>query len=152
MRAWTVVLFILAIHACLAMFNHADVLNYGTNIVIDTTSKDSIVVGAATVKITVPESVFFNEKGTGSDIIKGGNDTILNNSGWIGEFITSTVGVAGQFFGFIKSVKDIVFSIHTLCGPLFGDFDGWVLEGMTDFILFVALFQMVTGRSFKTME
>ena len=71
MRAWTIVIFILAIHAVLAMVNVANITDIGLNISLDT-SGGSLVTIPGSTNITTPSSVYFNESynrnGTGEDV------------------------------------------------------------------------------------
>jgi hypothetical protein len=150
MRAYMIVIFILAIHASLAVINVANIMDVGLNLSLDTSSHGAIIINHNSSIITVPSSKFFNESATGTDISEASKD--LNRSSFSSGAIESIIGFATVFGDFIKSISKIVFSIHDLTAPLFGNFNAWVLEGMVDFILTIALFQMVTGRSFKTME
>lgn len=159
MRAWTIVLFILAIHACLAMFNITDITNAGVGVIIDTSSKNGIVIvpGNNTNDYLVNDSMFFNASATNASEVKNSSTAsftqqLLDSSGFVGKFIESIFQVGDVFLKFISSFKDAIFSIHALGAPLFGDFNAWILEGVVDFVFGVSLFQLVTGRSFKTME
>lgn len=149
MRAYMIVVFILAIHAGLAMINVAHITDiYGFNTSIDTSSKGTFVVINGS-NISVPSSTYFCETATGQDISSA---TDLAPTNFVGEMIQTITGMTEVFVNFMNSFKSLIFSIHTFGAPYFGDFNAWVLEGMVDFIFSVALFQIVTGRSFKTME
>lgn len=150
MRAWSIVLFILAIHATLAMFTYTDITDAGLNISLDTSTKGTIIpIHNSTVIIPVSNQ-YFN--------VNGSQDTITNQSNlvtqqdFVSGAIESIVGTATTFYNLINTFKGLVFSIHEMAAPFFGDFNAWVLEGVVDLIMGIALFQMVTGRSFKTME
>jgi len=150
MRAYTIIIFILAIHAGLAMINVSHITDvYGFNTTIDTSTKGSIVFINNGSYIQVPSSQFFNESATGDSIT---NKSMISKSDFASGFIEQISGLAEGFGKFIGTFSALIFSIHQLGAPLFGDFNAWVLEGMVDFIFAVALFQMITGRSFKTME
>lgn len=154
MRAWTIVLFILAIHACLAMVNVANITNIGLGIVVDTTSKSGIIVappGSSNITLPSSDPRYFDQNATGSDISHA-NETIIQEGDFIGKFIENIFNVGTVFIKFIGTFSNIVFSIHGFAKPFFGDFNAWVLEGMVDMLLTISLFQIVTGRSFKTME
>jgi hypothetical protein len=155
MRAWTIVIFILAIHACLAMINIANITNVGLNVTLDTSGMGSnIVVTPGGINMSMPSSDprFFNESATSPSEIKGTNATLIKQGDFIGDFIESITGVGRVFLTFMATFSTVIFSIHAMAAPYFGDTNAWVLEGMVDTIFGVALFQMVTGRSFKTME
>ena len=66
--------------------------------------------------------------------------------------IEQILGVADSFIKLMQTFSKVIFSIQYFGAQFFGDFNAWVLEGMVDIIFGVSLFQMVTGRSFKTME
>jgi hypothetical protein len=156
MRAWTIVLFILAIHACLAMINVANVTNVGLNLTINTQDKNANVqVGEGHVhNLTLPsDPTFFNPdpNATGANI-KGPNASLVSRGDFVQNFIVSILDFGGVFFKFMNTFSDAIFSIHALCAPYFGDYNAWILEGIVDTVFGVSLFQMVTGRSFKTME
>lgn len=152
MRAYTIILFILSVHACLAMMNTADITNSGLNISVDTTSKNGFYISQGHTNMTYLMSSdprFFNESATGKDIT---SNATLTRKDYIGKFIESIFEVGGVFLKFMDMCTSLIFSIHTLCAPIFGEFNSWILEGIVDFAFGIALFQIVTGRSFKTME
>jgi hypothetical protein len=155
MRAWTIVLFILAIHAVLAMINVADITDIGLNISMDT-SGGSLVTFPGAVNLTTPSSTYFNESynknGTGEDVSNSSSLISSSSGGFIGKMIEQILGAADTFIKLMTTFSSVVFSIHYLGAPIFGDFNAWVLEGIVDIVFGIALFQMVTGRSFKTME
>lgn len=154
MRAWTIVIFILAIHACLAMINIANITDVGLNVTLDTSGVGSnIVVTPGGINMSLPSSDprFFNESASPSQV-KGTNATLLTQKSFAQGWIESIVGVGAAFMEFMATFSTVIFSIHTMAAPYFGDYNAWILEGMVDTIFGVALFQMVTGRSFKTME
>lgn len=156
MRAWTIVIFILAIHACLAMINIADITNVGLNVTLDTSGMNSnIVVTPGGINMSMPSSDprFFNDSPNVSPSqVKGTNATLLTQKSFAQGWIESIIGVGAAFMEFMVTFSTVIFSIHTMAAPYFGDTNAWILEGMVDTIFGVALFQMVTGRSFKTME
>ena len=155
MRAWTIVIFILAIHACLAMINIANITNVGVNATLDTSSIGSnIVVTPGGINMTMPSSDprFFNESASSPSQIKGQNATLITQKNFAQEWIESIIGVGAAFMEFMRTFSTVIFSIQRMAAPYFGETNAWVLEGMVDTIFGVALFQMVTGRSFKTME
>lgn len=153
MRAWTIVLFVLAIHACLAMFTVTDITNSaGYNWTIDTSSKSgNIIIIPGTQNVSIPSSdpQFFDSTANGSNIK---NSNLLSKGDFVGGFIESVVGVGTTLVKLMAMFGAAIFSIHTLCAPYFGDFNSWILEGMVDFIFAIGLFQMITGRSFKILE
>jgi hypothetical protein len=148
MRAWTIVLFILAIHAGLAMFNYTNVMDIGLGVTIDPVT-GTLVPGSNTVDL--PTSPIFNSSGTTKEEVSN-NSVKIQSSGFVGQMIEAITGVGDQFFKLIATFKDLLLSIHALTAPYFGEFNAWILELVVDFIFVIALFQMVTGRSFKTME
>jgi len=154
MRAWTIVLFIVAIHACLAMLTITDITNIGLNITMDTTSKSAnINVNPGNNTVYIPsDPTFFNVNETGKDIMGANTTPIIKNTDIVSKFIESIFEVGGVFLKFMGTFSAAIFSIHTLTAPYFGDFNAWVLEGIVDMVFGVSLFQMITGRSFKTME
>lgn len=154
MRAWTIVLFIVAIHACLAMLTVTDITNIGLNLTIDTTSKNAnINVNSGNNTIYIPsDPTFFNANETGKDIMGANTTPLIKSTDFVDKFIESIYNVGGPFLKFMGAFSAAIFSIHTLTAPYFGDFNAWVLEGIVDLVFGVSLFQMVTGRSFKTME
>jgi hypothetical protein len=151
MRAWTIVLFILAIHAVLAMINVANITDVGLNVSVST-SGGGILVTPGTSTVIVPSSVYFNESANNSDIA---NKTIVISSSttnFVDKMIEQIAGAANTFFSLMGMFSSVLFSIHTMGAPIFGNFNAWVLEGMVDIVFGISLFQMITGRSFKTME
>ena len=153
MRAWTIVLFILAIHACLAMINVANITNVGINATLDTTSTGIMVIPPSNgVSMPSSDPQFFDQCATDPSKVKGANSTVISKGNFVSDMIESIAGVARTFYDFMYTFSSAIFTIHTLCAPIFGDFNAWVLEGMVDIVFGIALFQMVTGRSFKTME
>ena len=155
MRAWTIVIFILAIHAVLAMVNVANITDIGLNISLDT-SGGSLVTIPGSTNITTPSSVYFNESynrnGTGEDVSNSSSFMTSTGGGFVGKMIEQILGVADSFIKLMQTFSKVIFSIQYFGAQFFGDFNAWVLEGMVDLIFGVSLFQMVTGRSFKTME
>lgn len=152
MRAWTIVLFILAIHACLAMINVANITDVGLNVSIDTTTKTGFFLTPGGQNITVPSSVYFNESASGKNISNKSVVISASSSDFVGKMIEQIIGAAETFYNLLSMFSSVLFSIHTMGAPIFGDFNAWVLEGMVDIVFGVSLFQMITGRSFKTME
>jgi hypothetical protein len=155
MRAWTIVLFIVAIHACLAMFNITNITNAGVGVVIDTSSKNgfSVTTGNNSMILLPNDSTFFNASASDpSEVTNSSDESLLGAGDFVSKFIESIFQVGIDFLKFMNSFKDAIFSIHALGAPIFGDFNAWILEGMVDFVFGVSLFQLVTGRSFKTME
>jgi hypothetical protein len=148
MRAWTIVLFILAIHAGLAMFNYTNVMDIGLGVTLDPVT-GTLVPGSNAVEL--PSTTVFNTSGHSKEEVAN-NSVALKTDSFIGLMIESILGVGEQFSKLITTFKDLLFSIHYLTAPFFGDVNAWILEGVVDFIFVIALFQMVTGRSFKTME
>lgn len=153
MRVWTIVLFILAIHAMTAMINVADITNIGLNMTIDTTSKNAILVsqgGNSTISMPSSNPDYFNQCATGKDISQG-NQT-LNKQDFVGAMIQTLFAFGTVFVDFMGTFSGVIFGIHEMASPFFGDFNSWVLEGAVDLVLGVSLFQIVSGRSFKTMD
>ena len=148
MRAYTIVLFIIAVHVCLAMFGNVD-FNV-TNITIDTTQKGTFLITQGHVPYNyLPSStLFFNM----SNETKVNSSTMLTENDFVGKYIESIYGVGDVFSKFMNMFTSAVFSIHTLCAPWFGEFNSWAIEIMVDFVLAIGFFQVITGRSFKTME
>lgn len=149
MRAWSIVLFILAIHAGLAMFNYTNIMDIGLGVTLDPVT-GVLVPGNNT--IDTPDSIIFNSSATSKNQVMQNNTITANTSDFVGEMITSILNVGTIFSNLLTTFNKLVFSIHYLAAPFFGDFNAWVLEFVVDFILVIAFFQMVTGRSFKTME
>jgi len=154
MRLWTIVLFIVAIHAALAIINVGNITDIGLDMSIDTTSKTGVIVSQGNpggIEMPSSDPRFFCQTATGADISRA-NKTILGANDYIGKFIESVYNLGGVFSKFLNSFSIAIFGIHTLTAPLFGDFNGWVLEGLVDFLLVIGIFQIVSGRSFKTMD
>jgi|WetSurMetagenome_2_1015567.scaffolds.fasta_scaffold674069_2 hypothetical protein len=151
MRAWTIVVFIIAIHAVLAMINVANITDVGLNISLDT-SGGGVLITPGTTNITVPSSVYFNESANGSDIANKSIVLTGTTGNFFDKAIEQIIGAANTFIKLMGMLSSVLFSIHTMGAPIFGDFNAWVLEGMVDIIFGISLFQMITGRSFKTME
>jgi hypothetical protein len=151
MRAWTIVLFIIAIHAVLAMINVAHITDVGLNMSIST-SGGGILVTPGTSTVTVPSSVYFNESANNSAIANKSLVISETSGNFVDKFIEQIAGAATTFFKLMGMFASTLFSIHTMGAPIFGDFNAWVLEGMVDIVFGISLFQMITGRSFKTME
>jgi hypothetical protein len=155
MRAWTIVVFILAIHAVLAMVNVAHITDIGLNISLDT-SGGGVLVTPGMVNMTTPSSTYFNESynknGTGSDIKNTSGIITGTSGGFVGKMIELIIGAADTFIKLMTTFSSVIFTIYYVGAPYIGTFNAMVLEGMVDIIFGVALFQMVTGRSFKTME
>jgi len=152
MRAWTIVVFIVAIHAALAMINVANITDVGLNISLDASNPGLIVVSPGTSTVIMPSSVFFNESANGSNIANKSIVLTAESGGFIDKMIQEIVGTLNIFLKLMGMFASTLFSIHTLGSPIFGDFNAWVLEGMVDIIFGISLFQIITGRSFKTME
>lgn len=152
MRAYTIVVFILAIHAMLAVFTVAGVGNGILGINIDTSTTQGIVVGSGNYNVSIPSADprFFNTSGNMTGI--KGNDTLIGPENFVGDWIESIIGVGTAFSKLITTFTNVIFSIQYLAAPYFGSFNAWVIEGVVDFALAISLFQIVTGRSFKTME
>lgn len=151
MRAWTIVLFILCIHMMLAAFTWAGVGNGILGYTLDTSGHQASfnpIPGNYTVQLPIT-SQFFNGSANGTQIT---NNSLIKSGGVVGEWIENIIGVGSYFTNLINTFKDAVFSIHYLTAPYFGDVLGWLLEGIVDLVLGISFFQMVTGRSFKTME
>jgi hypothetical protein len=151
MRAWTIVLFILAIHACLAMINVANITDAGLNISIDTSSHNGFIVSPGHTNVSMPSSdpQFFDQNATGNAI--KGNST-LSKGDFVGGFIESVIGMGATASKFLGMFGAIIFSIHTMAAPYFGSYNSWVLEGMVDIVFGISCLQIFTGRSLKTME
>jgi len=133
------------------MFNGADITNT-TGIYVDTGGTGStFTVHEGRYDITLPSSTLFNESGTTKEEVINGSTTIKSTH-FIGEYIESILNVGKVFSDFLTTFKNIVFSIHYLTAPYFGEVNSWILEGVVDFVLVIGFFQIVTGRSFKTME
>ena len=151
MRAWTIVLFILAIHACLAMINVAHITDIGLNISLNTDS-GGVLISPGSTNVTVPTSTYFNESANGTNPLNKNAMITGSSGGFVGKMIEAILGAADTFEKLMSTFSGAIFSIHTMGAPIFGDFNAWVLEGMVDIMFGIALFQMITGRSFKTME
>jgi hypothetical protein len=156
MRAWTIVLFIVAIHACLAMMSVANITNVGLNLTINTQEKNAnIQVNPGyNSNIILPSdpSFFSTDPNATGDNIRGTNATLIKKTDFVGNFIESIFQFGGVFLKFMGTFSNAIFSIHALCAPFFGDYNAWILEAIVDTVFGVSLFQLVTGRSFKTME
>jgi len=153
MRAWTIVLFILGLHILLAMLSAANITNAGLNLSIDTSSKGSIIVlppGYTNITIPSGDPRFIPVNGTNTSDIKG--STLIKSTSFFGKLIESIAGAAIIFLTFMSTFSSIIFTIHGLGAPFFGEFNSWLLEGLVDTIFGVSLFQIISGRSFKTME
>jgi len=148
MRAWSIVLFILAIHAGLAMFNYTNIMDIGLGVTLDPVT-GVLVPGNTTVDL--PSTTVFNISGTSKEEVTNSSSS-LKSTNFIGQMIESILDVGKNFSDLLTTFKDLLFSIHYLAKPFFGDVNAWILEGIVDFIFVIAFFQMVTGRSFKTME
>ena len=151
MRAWTIVLFIIAFHACLSMFAYVDLQNsLGLNITIDTTSKTgNWIITPGTTNITIPSSdpYFFDSTSNGSV-----NNSAIKPNDFVGNMIESVLGVANAFGKLMGSFTQAAFAIHTYGAPYFGDGPAWILEGVVDFVIAIGFFQLVTGRGFKVLD
>jgi hypothetical protein len=136
------------------MINVANITDIGINATLDTSSNGIMVIPPANgVSMPSSDPQFFDQCATADPSkVKGANSTLIAKGNFVGDFIESIAGVASTFFKFMGTFSSAIFSIHTLCAPIFGNFNAWVLEGMVDIVFGIALFQMVTGRSFKTME
>jgi hypothetical protein len=133
------------------MINGADITNVA-GIYIDTSGMNThnFVVHQGRYDVNMPQSnLFFNGSANGSNIK---NASLISNKDFAGGMIESILGVGSTFLALMDTFQRAVFSIHTLAAPYFGDTNSWVLEGMVDTILAIGLFQIVSGRSFKTME
>lgn len=151
MRAWTIVVFILAIHACLAMIGVANITDVGLNITLDTSGHGSIAPSSGNTNLTIPSSTMYNT--TDPENFTYSKSTMnLNQTGFVGMMLQQVTQFASLLSELMTTFSRIVFSIYYLTAPYFGHFNAVMLEGLVDFIFSIALFQMVTGRSFKTME
>lgn len=151
MRAWTIVLFILSIHAVLAIFTVGGVGNGIMGYTYDTSGHQAVftpIPGNYNTTLPSSDPRFFNSSSNTSQ----GNATLIKSGDFIGEWIESIIGVGTSFTKLMGTFTAAVFSIYTLSAPYFGNFNAMVLEGLVDIVLAIAFFQMVTGRSFKTME
>lgn len=149
-------LFIVSIHACLAMFAVADITNT-TGVYLETSGfmvgTPSWVVHQGNNSVGIPQSnLFFNSSANGTEIFNSKSALTGSNGTFVGKMIEQILGAADIFSKFINMFKNVLFSIHYLAAPIFGEFNGWVLEGMVDIVFGISLFQIVSGRSFKTME
>lgn len=151
MRAWTIVVFILAIHACLAMIGVANITDIGLNITLDTSGRGSIIPVPGNTSLVVPSSTIYNTTDP-NNFTTANNKVNLNETGFVGMMLQQVTGFASLFSELMATFSRLVFSIYYLTVPYFGHFNAVMLEGLVDFIFSIALFQMVTGRSFKTME
>ena len=153
MRAYAIVVFILAFHAALAMINVSTLTNLGLNATIDTSTKGTFNLIPST-NYTMPSSKYFCETATGENIylLDSEDNVNISPNDFIGNFIQSVEGLAAPFNKFLAVIKDILFSVHDTAAPIFGEFNAWCIQGMLYFIFVVSLVQIVTGRSFKTME
>ena len=150
MRAWTIVLFILAVHACLAMFTVADITNIGLNMSLDTSSHTGYNMQNGVYNVSLPsDPTFFDVNANVTNVSSGAG---LTSSSFVNDFIESILGVANAFGKYMSMFNKAIFSIYFFTAPYFGDFNAMVLQGMVDIIFGISLIQMVTGRSFKTME
>jgi hypothetical protein len=102
--------------------------------------------------MTVPSSTYFNQSANGSDIANKSIVITGTSGGFFDKAIEQIIGAANTFLKLMGTFSSVLFSIHTMGAPIFGDFNAWVLEGMVDIVFGISLFQMITGRSFKTME
>lgn len=151
MRAWTIVLFILAVHATLAMFTVANITDVGLNITVDTSSHNGFYITPGTQNVTLPsDSTFFNA--SAANVTDVSTNATLTQTSFVSDFIESILGVATAFAKYMSMFSKAIFSIYYLSAPYFGNFNAMVLEAMVDIIFGISLIQMVTGRSFKTME
>lgn len=151
MRAWTIVIFILSVHVCLSMINIAHITDVGLNLSLDT-SGGSLVPSSGSSTIENPSSILINQNATDKDNVYTNSSARLKQGDFMGDLMEIIIGVATPFVNLMKTFSVIVFSIYYISLPYFGPFNSLMLEAMVDFIFVVALFQMVTGRSFKTME
>jgi len=152
MRAWTIVLFILALHACTAMFTHTNILDIGLNVSLDTSSSNIIQLGPSTPINIANDESFFNSSANSSTEIRGTNSSAIGKTDFVGKMIEAILGVADTFIEFMATFSKAIFSIQYMCAPYFGYYNAWILEAIVDTVFGVSLFQMVTGRSFKTMD
>jgi len=154
MRLWTIVLFIVSIHAALAIINVGNITDIGLDMKIDTTSKTGVMVSQGTpgtIEMPSSDPTFFCQTATGADISMT-DQTVLGAGDYIGKFIESVYNLGGVFSKFMTTFGSAIFGIHTLTKPFFGEFNSWVLEGMVDFLLVIGFFQIISGRNFKTMD
>ena len=154
MRLWTIVLFIVAIHAALAIINVGNITDIGLDMSIDTTSKTGVIVSQGNpggIEMPSSDPRFFCQTAKGAGISRT-NKTVLGAGDYVGKFIESIINLGGVFAKFMSTFGHAIFGIHTLTAPLFGEFNSWVLEGMVDFLVVIGFFQIMTGRSFKTMD
>jgi hypothetical protein len=152
MRAWTIVLFILAIHGALLIINVANITDIGLNVSVDTTSKSGIIVappGSTNVYVPSPNPNIFNES-AGNDSIQG--TALLGSDDFVSKFIETVVGLGTAFLSFMTMFSKLILSIQTTAAPFFGEFNAWVLQIIVGVIFGVSLVQILSGRSFKTME
>jgi PPE-repeat protein len=155
MRAWTIVLFVIAIHACLFMFNGVNFENgLGYNFSIDTSSKSGNIIiipgDPANISMPSPDSHFFDSSANGSNV--NVNGTVFSKNDVDGGLLEQVYGLGKTLMKIVGMFGAAIFSIHTLAAPYFGDSTAWILEGMVDIVFGIALFQLVTGRSFKTID
>jgi hypothetical protein len=153
MRAWSVFIFILAIHASLALVYHADITNsLDLNYTFDTSSHSgSYIQIPGKQNVSIPQSDRFFDA-TKNDSTVYNNSANLKPGDFVGDFIQSVTGVGSTLTKLMTMVGDAFFTIQWLMAPIFGSFNAWVVEGLVDIIWAGALFQMVTGRNFKGAE
>jgi len=154
MRAWTIFLFILGIHIVLGMISVANITNVGLNMSIDTTQKGSIIImPEKNISMQAPDPRFINTSGTDINTIKGSSsNNTLAPTNFVAAYIQNIFAAADAFIKLLTSFSQVVFTIYYLGAPWFGGFNALALELMVDSVFAISLFQLVTGRSFKTMD
>jgi hypothetical protein len=153
MRAWTIVVFILAFQASLAMLNMANPLNTGMGIVVDTTNKYTItpVPGNNTMELPQPQGGIYTSTGTANNPSYTTNPGGFNPKSFSSGYIENILGLGGAVGGFFEIFFNVIFSIEVTFTPYIGIYASYI-QYMVLFILGIGLFQIYSGRSLKTAE
>lgn len=125
-------------------------MDIGLNVSLDTSTKGTFTV-IPTTTIAVPSNEIFYENASYGQNVSKLKET-MPATDMLGGFIESILKFTGPFNKFVTTVLKVITSIHDTAAPFFGDYNAWIIQGIVDFIFCISLIQIITGRSFKTME
>lgn len=154
MRAWTIVLFLIAFQASLAMLNVANPLNTGMGITIDTSNPYRIDVYENTTNVVLPQpqAGIYRYTGNATHPNYATQPGDYNSNNLSTGFIENIQGITIGFGEFIALFYKAVTSIHETFYIYIGDFNAWILQGFAYIVLALGIIQILTARSLKTAE
>lgn len=178
MRAWTIMLFLLALQMSLYIFtayNPITDVYQELNITIDKTGFGSTELNIMNVSFMRPNSQFFylnitalsqaqaqaaSRNMTTTDVNKN-NLVSMDNAGTgtdssplspVLNMISQVTVITGFFGTLISFAIGTVTIVYFLTAGIFGSLVAFMLQLICNVIIAIGFIQIVTGRAFKTME